>query len=206
MKRFARLAAGALALTLVATAGAASAGSLTTDFTTINYGRSGLYFDLTATNALTITDFVVNGGAGDWSVWYKEGTFAGFETDPGAWTLMGSDSTASTIDTLNIGGLHIGAGDTFGIYVFDYSSYQYYNDGSATYSNADLTFNGGTGNYGEAMGLGPFNNTLADRVWSGTVDYQLGGGAPEPATWALMIGGMGLAGAAIRRRRAASAA
>lgn len=32
---------------------------------------------------------------------------------------------------------------------------------------------------------------------------QVGGGVPEPASWALMIGGFGLAGAALRRRRAA---
>ena len=38
--------------------------------------------------------------------------------------------------------------------------------------------------------------------------YQLtyAPGVPEPATWLLMIGGMGLAGASLRRRRAALAA
>jgi hypothetical protein len=34
------------------------------------------------------------------------------------------------------------------------------------------------------------------------LDGQLGAAAPEPATWALMIGGFGLVGAAMRRRRA----
>ncbi len=33
----------------------------------------------------------------------------------------------------------------------------------------------------------------------------VGGAAPEPATWALMIGGFGLAGAGLRRHRAARA-
>jgi hypothetical protein len=31
---------------------------------------------------------------------------------------------------------------------------------------------------------------------------QVIGGVPEPATWALMIGGFGMAGAVLRRRRA----
>lgn len=33
------------------------------------------------------------------------------------------------------------------------------------------------------------------------VSYDLGGGVPEPAVWALMIGGFGLVGASLRRRR-----
>ena len=35
---------------------------------------------------------------------------------------------------------------------------------------------------------------------------SIGGGVPEPATWALMLGGFGLAGVALRRRRVAIAA
>ena len=34
---------------------------------------------------------------------------------------------------------------------------------------------------------------------------QIGAGVPEPAAWALMIGGFGMAGAALRRRRSATA-
>jgi len=43
---------------------------------------------------------------------------------------------------------------------------------------------------------------------TGTVNLSFNSspGVPEPATWALMIGGFGLAGAQLRRRRAAAAA
>ena len=44
--------------------------------------------------------------------------------------------------------------------------------------------------------------------YGGFFDYstlRVTAGAPEPAAWALMIGGFGLAGAALRRRRAAAA-
>lgn len=206
MKSIVKFVAAAAALVAASYAGAAAAGSLTTDFSTNNFGRSGLYFDLTANHALTITDFVVNGDPGSWSVWYKSGTYAGSETDASAWTLLGSGVTTNTVDTLNVGGLTIGAGQTDGIYIFDYGNSQNYgeqsyNDGIATYSNADLTFQGGTGNYGAAFGAGPFSNTLADRTWSGTVDYLAAGGVPEPAIWAMLLVGVAGLGAAMRMRR-----
>lgn len=53
-------------------------------------------------------------------------------------------------------------------------------------------------NSGSADGIGP----LLDNV---SVDVT-GGGVPEPASWALMITGFGLAGAALRRHRTAVAA
>ena len=41
--------------------------------------------------------------------------------------------------------------------------------------------------------------TLGSGSYSGTATFQAK--VPEPATWAMMIGGLGLAGAALRRRR-----
>lgn len=41
----------------------------------------------------------------------------------------------------------------------------------------------------------------ASRIWTGTATTAF---VPEPGTWAMMIGGLGLAGAALRRRYAAS--
>ena len=40
------------------------------------------------------------------------------------------------------------------------------------------------------------------RSWSLTLDYGTNGAVPEPATWAMMILGFGLIGAAMRRRQA----
>ncbi len=82
------------------------------------------------------------------------------------------------------------------------------------------TFSQGAGNTfvgsGEVHGilrfLGTFSSisfTDTDENWHG-LTVGIGGVAapsvPEPATWALMIGGFGLTGAALRRRRAVVAA
>jgi PEP-CTERM motif len=53
--------------------------------------------------------------------------------------------------------------------------------------------------------------TSQNEASAGYVDYialngTVGGAVPEPAAWALMIGGFGLAGASLRRRRAMQAA
>ena len=45
-------------------------------------------------------------------------------------------------------------------------------------------------------------NQLPETVF----DWMIVGGVPEPGAWTLMIAGLGLAGAALRRRRALAAA
>jgi hypothetical protein len=69
----------------------------------------------------------------------------------------------------------------------------------------NLVVTGGTGRFLGATGFltttGSLHFVNGSGVFSGTLDGTLDAPAiPEPATWALMICGFGLAGAALRRR------
>ena len=68
--------------------------------------------------------------------------------------------------------------------------------GMLTLAQSYLTAIDGTG--ARAVGLFALNN-------DGRQDMLVQTAIPEPATWALMIGGFGLAGVALRRRRSAIA-
>lgn len=77
--------------------------SLQTPFTSGN-AQSGVMFDiLTKNNPITINSFEANldptyfSGPGNFSVYYKTGTHAGFETNSGAWTLLASSTGITTL-------------------------------------------------------------------------------------------------------------
>ncbi len=55
-------------------------------------------------------------------------------------------------------------------------------------------------NAGINAGNGPLMNGPGNLAFNGNVSFDVAG-VPEPANWALMIGGFGLAGVAARRRR-----
>lgn len=88
-------------------------------------------------------------------------------------------------------------------------------DGEASFVNSGA--NGGTTTLTFLDHLGMHDGYLfttfkrGDQTFNGVTGqgYRIDaitGGVPEPATWATMIGGFGLAGAAMRRRKAAAAA
>jgi hypothetical protein len=79
--------------------------------------------------------------------------------------------------------------------------------GAALPSNADISIiQSGTFDYSTGAAAANSQNWGASDYWAGFNDITTGGAdVPEPATWALMIGGFGLAGAALRRRGLAAA-
>lgn len=147
-------------------------GNLATNFAGTN-GCQGNMFDLTAFNEVTLDSFDINIGATTsevTEVYYKVGSYVGFETNPAAWTLLGSTTVigagAGQPTHLPIGGLTVPAGQTYGIYIKITSTNIDYNNGSTVYSNTDISL---------AMGVGlcsPFDGTNPSREWNGRIYYR----------------------------------
>lgn len=85
----------------------------------------------------------------------------------------------------------------------------YQNSGLMTISLSGGKFSQGIGGLNGIPGVEIIDNSHFGYVVKATFDWDrnpIAAPAPEPATWALMIGGFGLAGATLRRRRALAAA
>lgn len=196
-------------------------GSLTTLFASNNGGSStgGVYFDLEALDGdVDVTSWDTNLDAaftGDVSVWWRSGTFSGFETSPAGWNLIGTAvgvvSAGTDMPTpISVGTHTIASGDVNGIalsltptgggtghvYTNGTGSNEVYNDGV-------LELRAGSAN-NIAFTPGIFS----PRVWNGTVYYQTG---PQITVLdiptlnvvgllALLVG-LGGAGLAVIRRR-----
>jgi hypothetical protein len=183
----------ALALTVLALLTFAPAPSRAQSLTTTFASDNGLYgnmFDLVASNPITITGFDINltnlieGETANVAVYYKLGTFAGSENNAAAWTLLGTQngvvSNGDDVPTpLNIGGLALIPGQTYGVYVTTTNGVGLlYTSGSTTVSNADLQFSGGVG---KAYGTNGFDgSTFTPRIWNGTI-YYTPTDIPDPA-------------------------
>lgn len=168
--------------------------SLSTDVSS-NGGCEGAFFDISVLGGrdLTITGFETNqAGEAEVEVYFKEGTGVGFETDASAWTLLGSDRVSGgsgfiqTLYPLNVGGLQIPAGETFGLLVYSGTeggtgalATRYATSQVATVSDDHLSITTGAASCG-GTGIGaPFDGINSERAWRGTVlyalNYQVGG-------------------------------
>ncbi|MBN8671139.1 MAG: T9SS type A sorting domain-containing protein [Chitinophagales bacterium] len=152
--------------------------SLTTTTAAGNGCGGGAMFNIIPNGNLRIDSFAAlfsATGAQTVNVYYRLGTYAGNETNAGAWTLLGTanvavgSTTALTRFTVN-NPMFVTTGNTYGIYVNYNASYS---NGTTTFSNADMTIQTGTGLCNQ------FGGTNAGRMFNGTVFYSIPGAACE---------------------------
>jgi PKD repeat protein len=157
--------------------GSVTAG-LTTTFAGGNSCGGGNMFDITAISEVTLDSFDLNmSSSANVDIYYKVGTYVGFEGTAAAWTLLGSYAvTSAGVNTPSrclIGGLTIPAGQTYGIFVSTTTIAYTTLTGGTTYSSPEMSIYSGTG----LCGL--FSGFNFPRGFNGTVYYQAEGCASQ---------------------------
>jgi hypothetical protein len=179
-----------------------------------------------ANAAVTVTNAVGNSTPYTIVVDFDNAPAAGY-TLTGAYSVFASsqgNAAQPPSDATAFAGLQ--GGETLNVHsTGGFTAFSFYMGSPDDYNY--VTVDGVTLNGSALMGL-PFVSSNGDQGVGRTVFYNLGGdvahdisfhsdgvafefdniavaGVPEPATWALMIGGFGLAGVALRRRRMAVA-
>nr|WP_294861791.1 hypothetical protein [uncultured Fluviicola sp.] len=157
-----------------------------------NSSNEGVMFDVTATNAVTISCFDANLPAlsiGGYEIYFKTGSYVGSETNPANWTLIGAEGSLLSVG-LNLStpisisiNKTILAGQTVAFYItasnpiLSTGLLTTVNSGySAITSDPDLTVYGGAGiTY-------PFGTVSANRAFNGTVHFTQGNALPVEFT------------------------
>ena len=147
-----------------------------------NNGQAGATFDIKPLEDLTITGvnfYPRSSGTFTVSVYYKTGTHQGFESNSGAWTLLGTSSsfsaTANALTRVPVTlSASLTANQTYALYIFASGGTLGYTNGSTLgslhTSNSDLEIYQGRGTGGL------FSTSLFTvRTFSGTVLYSKGG-------------------------------
>lgn len=150
-----------------------AAASLSTTYAAGSGCGGGAMFNVSSLSPTYITGFNVNsavaaGGTVPISVYYKLGTYAGSETNAGAWTFAGSYSVASgglgnpsALLTLS-SPIMVPSGQTIGIFVQYDAEYTIV---ASTFTNGDFTISTGAGI------CSVFSTFNAGRTFNGTVHY-----------------------------------
>ena len=166
------------ALILCAPLASAQMDSITTTFAS-NNGHTGNIFTVSVTSDVTIHSFDINSSstaAFTVDIYYRLGSYTGFETDPTAWTLGGTASVTSngadiaTPVPIDID-LDVVAGEVWSFYITG-SGFKYTNgtqEGVPFVSDSNLTIH-------EGLGMGPpWSGTyFTPRIWNGTIHYEAG--------------------------------
>lgn len=134
--------------------------------------QSGNMFDITAKKSLILDSFslnVNNYNTIQVNVYAKTGSYSGYQTSSGAWTLIKSiqgiqAKGLGNKTNVNMDGYLIPAG-SYGIYI-QISEGILFNSGNQTRNNNDLTFTGG-----DAIS-GNFSSVVSNYSWSGNIFYR----------------------------------
>ena len=157
--------------------------SLTTTFDGGN-GQAGNMFDIMAINDLTVDSFDISFDSGvtdDVEIYFKTGSWVGFDADPAAWTLLTTVTAVASLgdnvptplnQTL---GVDVLAGETVAFYVtLTTTTAINYTNGTTTgalfASDANMEFYEGGGN------AYPFAGTFDPRIFNGNIVYSVGSG------------------------------
>ena len=167
--------------------GGMEAGALSTIFTNGN-GASGNMFDIeNLTNGVMTIGPIWEGniepfgGPPDISVYFTTtaSTFVGNETNPAAWTLVGTANNVislgqNTPTPFDVGGTFtLMPGQSVGVFVSDNTSSIDYTNGSNTFNDGNIEIRTGIGrgvNVANPFAGGIFN----PRTWNGTINYTIG--------------------------------
>jgi hypothetical protein len=161
--------------------GSGNTASLTTTFAAGN-GQNGNMFNVSILDNITIIDFDVHqyaGQTGNFEVYYKTGVYNGFESNAGAWALLGvaNNITSSGFGNPTPLGLNLNlqlAPGNYAFYVTGTNTSVHYTNGTNPNNiyvqNNEIQFFEGVGkSY-------PFGSTFSPRIWNGTIHYEIGGG------------------------------
>jgi hypothetical protein len=150
--------------------------SLTTRFDGTSSGN-GHMFNLRPQTDLVVSGFDVHLSGTmvfDLEIYYKVGSYYGYQQQPEAWTLISSQSVTGAGNNnpthIDIDGLLLPAGETYGIYIYCSNSYSIRcNYGSPIYNDDYLSISGG------ASFQAYFGYNYSSRTWNGTVHYETTG-------------------------------
>lgn len=172
--------------------GGSGTNSLTTTFAD-NNSSGGNMFDIVATTTVEITGLDANftsTGTNDVAIYYKSGSYQGFETNASAWTLAGT----ATVTGLGRGiatpvpiplSVNIPAGQTYSFFLHVTSGGIAYTNGTTEgvpfVSDGNITVLEGIG---RSTSTTPFTSTVfSPRVVNTNVHYNVGGSTPTGVTY-----------------------